>query len=275
MTFEEIKMAIKKNAKKTPGSSTAGANSKNSGKNVSKIRYFLFCIIVLLILSAIGGGIYLICQIPGELLYGNRRFVLRRAEVRNPGYWQGRDKELLKKIGIRPGAANIFAIDMKNVRERTIQISNIKKAEVRMVLPDKMIFYLEERTPLAKIGKDKLVDAEGIVFNASESLANSVNLPEITGDEQNTAMLKSSLRFIEAVNGTFYRVKINTINIKDTHLDVSLSHQQATSLRVLLPADGDSKDLLRKLETTIIDCQNRNREFSGVDLRNPDSGILL
>lgn len=268
-------MAIKKTANKNhPNAKASGGSAKSSGGKVSAGRLVLFCMFVLLVLAVLSGVIYLLCQIPGKLLYSNRRFMLRRVEIQNSGYWRERNDEFMRRCGIATGT-NLFSIDVKKLRQRTASIANVKNAEISVVLPDKLIFKLEERTPLARVERDRLVDSDGMMFKVSESAVEVGNLPLIIGNTADHAMLKKALQLIDTVNRNFHWLKLNTINIKESHLEVFLTHQQVRTLRVLFPADGDCKDLLRKLETTIVKCQSQGREFSGVDLRFPGSGILM
>ncbi|MBE6356448.1 MAG: FtsQ-type POTRA domain-containing protein [Lentisphaerae bacterium] len=268
-------MAIKNTAKKNPSSKkTTGGSAKNAETKVTAWRCFLFCLFLLLCLAVIGGIVYFVCQIPGKLIYGNERFQLRKVEIHDSEYWRNRGNELLGRVGV-PLRSNLFAIDVKNVRKRVSSIPNIKQVEVKISLPDKIILKLEERVPLARVGRDRVVDFDAVIFKAAESSVEISNLPVISGNVDEQAMLVKALQLIDAVNRNFYWIKISTIEIKESYLEVNLLHQQISSYRILLPVDGDFKDLLRKFETTIAERRSKGKEFSGVDLRFPGAGVLL
>ena len=82
--------------------SSSGAASGRRGRKFGIL--LLLAIPLLAILAAIFGARALY-----EVWFpGNEHLVLRRLEIASRGYWHGRENELLRRLGLRPGTA-LFA----------------------------------------------------------------------------------------------------------------------------------------------------------------------
>ncbi len=70
-------------------------------------------------------------------------------------------------IGIRVGES-IFAVDLARAREALAGVRWIKRAQIRRILPSRIVVTLEERRPLAQVslkGKYRWVDYQGYLLD--------------------------------------------------------------------------------------------------------------
>lgn len=155
---------------------------KKSGGRRGKLLIFAFLAMPLLL---IGGMVFGARALHSLWFSENERLVLRRLQVTSRGYWNGREAELMRRLGLKNGKA-LFAIDLRGLREKLERIPCVESARVYRVLPDTLNIEIAERIPRASLGapgSPLVADESAVVMTRAESLAGSGNLelPIITG----------------------------------------------------------------------------------------------
>lgn len=110
-------------------------------------------------------------QVAAALMYQNPMFALRTLDVSSDGRLT---PELLREYARVRQGENVFALDVRQVRENLLSVPLVRDAQVRRRFPDGLQVRVTERTPLARLrmpGTDLTlaVDVEGwtIVGDAS------------------------------------------------------------------------------------------------------------
>lgn len=116
----------------------------------------------------------------GEHLFSqNERFTITQIELTTNGTLPL--SNLREYAGVTEGQ-NLFAIDIQQIARNIERTPRVRSAEVRRVLPDKLVIRVQERTALARIaegatGLPMAVDREGYVLGPSAGRG----LPIISG----------------------------------------------------------------------------------------------
>ncbi|MBE6389549.1 MAG: FtsQ-type POTRA domain-containing protein [Lentisphaerae bacterium] len=261
-------MAVKKTTAKN-----SDAGEAVGGRVI--FRRLLFGISIFSCIALLGAGVWLICRLPDVLMYQNQRFEFKHPVIQSAGYWgrPGKQQELLDRIGLN-GKINIFGIDVGDVRKKVLNIDNIRDAEVQIVLPDTLIFRLEERIPLAYVGGDMVIDEDGERFGRTESVALDRELPFIVGyREDRSDKISEALKLIVTANRNCQALKIKKILVSNyDYLDVFLVYR-GRDLRVKFPLNKDYADLFNKLQSAVLHSYLNRENPSGFDLRYRDYAI--
>lgn len=89
---------------------------------------------------------------------------------------------------------NFYTISLNNTRLAFESLPWIRTALVKRVFPDQIEVYLQEHKPIAIWGQrndDKMIDAEGVIFDSSENDGEYEKLPQFMGpDAQSNLILK-------------------------------------------------------------------------------------
>ena len=120
-------------------------------------------------------------------------------------------EELKRTSGLAEGS-NIFAVELDRARQRLVSHAWIRNAQVRRVVPDRIIVEIEEYRPAALVSLDGvyLLDPSGEVFKRLQP-GERVDLPVITGitradvtqaPERTRERLKAALAAIDRVAAT-------------------------------------------------------------------------
>ncbi len=159
----------------------AGADAKKRGTG-SKILKFILALFLLLIIF--GGVWVLFLWLERAMFSKNPHFVLRGVETSSHGYWNGRNRMIEAELGLRLDRDNLFALDLKVLRQKLTAISNIKDASVERILPDLLRIQLEERIPRAMVqgGGDPVVVDDNTVIMPVDYYRSMLNtLPRVNG----------------------------------------------------------------------------------------------
>ncbi len=188
------------------------AKSKNSKRRLLRISLVLFTFLLI-----IASAVLLLWLTARGLFSRNQHFTIKRIVVKSPGWWNGREAEIIlalntreqdwpgKKVGevlriLRPnyrekeptanyiklGKTNLFGIRPKKIREKLEEIPSIDKAEVFRIIPDTLEVRIVERIPRAFLGNRKsrwVVDASGVVMDRNSCIDIDQSLPVIVGYE--------------------------------------------------------------------------------------------
>lgn len=170
---------------------------KNTKKNIKKVENpkknepmspekklilklaLIFVIFGTVLCTLIFGAIYLYKAVCSE----NSNYILRNIEVISNGYWSKKDKIAGNFLKLKIGKDNIFKLDLKAIKNKTMLLPGVKYCEVRRILPDTLQLEIIERVPRAKIAHHNsyLIDEEGIVLLKKYCMTSAGNLPLITG----------------------------------------------------------------------------------------------
>ncbi len=139
---------------------------------------------IVLVLAVLGAAGWLASVGTREALHmlfsGNSLFTIRRLDLSSDGRLT---PELLRQYaGVSPGD-NLFAVDVRRVRDDLSAVPVVKEVQVDRTLPDALSVRVVERTPLARLvmpvtGLQLAVDREGFVLGPGSA---SAALPLLTG----------------------------------------------------------------------------------------------
>jgi hypothetical protein len=194
------------------------------------------------------------------LFQNNPHFVLRHIVVKSSGYWNARDEEVKKILGIKKGENNLFNINVVKLKDELLRKKkySIENVDIDEKLPDTLIFNITERIPRALLYNRKselLVDNEAVLINKSYCIDIDSTLPIITGFKINGInasqslgkseipygrilfQLKPALELIELVNTSYPEFSVKVINLyNDNELAVFMVGPLNRSIiRVLFP----------------------------------------
>ena len=229
-------MAIRKNSGNGSGGGRRAA-SPVSGLGRGK-RMALFCLLLLLALALVAGMVLLLLRLPGSLTARNPRFTLKRIKVSSSGYWQGRDRELARRI--------------------SVGIQNVDSCEVLLVLPDTLELNLTERVPRAVLfasGGNTVVDEFGFQFKRGESSAAKHRLPVIYGFRAGVEMTRQmapALALIMTTIRDYPDISVEAVSVSSPYrMTVRLTYrgQRCTAI---FPLRQDYRFLLNTLQSSIL-----------------------
>lgn len=248
-------------------------NSK--GVVSEKKRKLLWCFLTALLCTVLFLLIWGAILIPGKLTSDNPRFNLRSHDVQGIGYWQKNSSELLRRVNITPGV-NVFTLNVGEIRKHLLGISNIESAEVQIVLPDMLIFRINERVPRAIVNKNFVIDENGKIFKRSESAAADRTLPVISGKRDKT-LYKEAVALIMTANRECRDIVIDKIDIKDEFsMTVWLTYRGDRQWKVIFPVAKESYSILfNKLQNAILHCALKRDNPVGFNLRYREYAIPI
>ena len=116
----------------------------------------------------------------------NPHFTLREVQVKSPGYWNGRDDEITRILGIRKGFNNLFEMDVIKLKKDLLDKKeySIENVEISEKLPDTILFQVHERIPRALLYNRKsnlLIDGNCVLINKTYCVNINSDIPIITG----------------------------------------------------------------------------------------------
>ena len=197
-------------------------------------------------------------RLPGSLTARNPRFTLKRIKVSSSGYWQGRDRELARRINVTAGTDNLFALDAGAIRRRVLGIQNVDSCEVLLVLPDTLELNLTERVPRAVLfasGGNTVVDEFGFQFKRGESSAAKHRLPVIYGFRAGVEMTRQmapALALIMTTIRDYPDISVEAVSVSSPYrMTVRLTYrgQRCTAI---FPLRQDYRFLLNTLQSSIL-----------------------
>jgi cell division protein FtsQ len=202
---------------------------------------------VALLLVAAGGVIWLlgrgVMSVRDALFVSNEHFTIREIEAVSTG--QLTPGHIKEYSGIVEGA-NLFALDLKTVRERLEVVPTIREVSIQRVLPSRLVLRVDERIPLARVAQGGSgfffsVDRDSHVLGLAGSKLR--NLPVIRGFSDRGITPGSVIRDAGAADALNLIsmldadpvgeiVNVSSIDVsKADYLDVSLGN----GVQVLMP----------------------------------------
>ena len=174
--------------------------------------------------------------------------LLVAAVITGAGYWAVQQKDVLpvKKIQVvsklkqvnQGELQNIIApmvdsgllgIDVEQIRADLEQIAWVDKADVRIVWPDGIRIQINEQAPIARWGKDALLNARGEVFTPKLEKGQFSNLAQLNGPKgQQRKVINQYLLFREVLQGRGIQIAAITL---DERRSWSIETGQGVKLR--------------------------------------------
>lgn len=146
---------------------------KTTARNKNKVgttrkKVFKLLLVMFLLSALVFGFVALFAWVERTLFSANPHFVLQGVDTNSIGYWNGRNREIESVLELKLNEHNLFAIDLRKIRKRLIEIPNIKDASVERILPDILRLQLEERIPRAEIaGSNFVIDNSTVIIPRS------------------------------------------------------------------------------------------------------------
>lgn len=158
-------------------------------------------------IRAAGAALTLACALAIGWLIGSPDFRLDQQRIEISGLAYTDAAAVRSTIGLaaedRP---NLFRLRTDQMARLLAGLPAVERAEVRAVLPDRLVIEVDERAPVMVVQRDGsgfLVDHEGVVLDAlAMGQAPAVALPEI--DDQRTGALAPAL----VVGQTLYEIDL-------------------------------------------------------------------
>lgn len=273
-------MALKDSSKVKNGEKQAqGKSGGMSATDVSgRHRKALLILAFLVLLIVLSAAVWLLLLIPGQLTVGNPRFNLKNVYVPGVGYWHNRGDELLSRLKIKKGT-NLFDLNAGEIRKKLLELPNVENAEVQLVLPDMIVFNINERVPRAAIDRIAVIDEHGVIFKRSESLAaDHRKLPQIVMRSGGRKSLQQeAVALIMTANRECKDIEIDRIILDNpSFMTVELTYRNDRQWVVKFPFTPDEfGSLFNKLQNAILHCALNRENPIGFDLRFKEYAIPL
>ena len=161
---------------------TVNARLRNRGSLWQRLLRNVLVFVLILVASAALARLGL-RQIEWLIFSGNDDYRLTNRVVRcdNPDL-----REYVEAQLPRPGKANLFEMDLDDVRGQIVRVPSVREATLWRRLPGTLEVTVAERIPMARLGerfeeeRGLVVDEDGVVF-AARSRSRALVLPSITG----------------------------------------------------------------------------------------------
>ena len=113
-------------------------------------------------------------------------------------------------------SGNFFSIDLDKARAAFESVPWVRQATLRRVWPDRLAVHLDEHHPVAlwqgEDGNERLVNAQGEVFEANVGDVEDEGLPEFSGPAGTSALMLSLYRRLQPVLAA-QRLAIETLQL--------------------------------------------------------------
>ena len=214
---------------------------------------------VLLVTVALAGIVWVVllgAKIIGQTLFSeNNRFLIKHLNITSDGRLQ---PEHIREYGHIDEGMNLFAIDLKQVRDDLASVPLVSSVSVRRELPDTLEITVSERIPAARLGEESTgyplaVDHGGFVLGPT---AVSQQLPSITGLQEKGLRpgaqvgdlgVKNALHVLELCDSPSFSRFLKIKNVDVSHpeyLEVSLLRGE----RILLSRENVDVKLAKLCE---------------------------
>ena len=182
--------------------------------------------------------------------------------------------EYLKSYAGVKEKANIFAVDSQGIKEKLLNLPQLKEVAVFRDLPDKLVIEVKEREPRAVIFLDDvyyLIDSKGWLLQVVDNLA-AQEKPVITGVEiekkenerlEVTSSLSKIMVFLKGLSDSSY-LKIEEITVSELGTVAFLEEGG----RVKLGEEFSPSKKAAIFASVYEDLKAKNLEIDYIDLRD-------
>lgn len=270
------------------------AGRKNSAVRSDRQKMWRAAGGVALFFIIMAGLFYGIAAIGDLLFTENPRFRLRHIQVNTIGFWKGRDDLLTQRIGLSTGS-NLFALNLRNLRQKLLDIPCIEDASVELNLPDRVCITLTERLPRAALDPARkwVVDENAVVMLGAESMGNKLRLPLISAGPTKVqpggivTKMRPGLELIMVALNNFPDIHLSNIVIRDDpdrhdHCRVIfyMQYRDWRQYRVIMPLHRKKNNrqeisgLLAKLQSAILNAEWKGDTRTKFDLSYSGQVVL-
>ena len=266
----------KKNSTKTTPVSHRGEREK-------LLRVLLAIVGVILAIAALFFALFGLRKV---LFTGNPRLVLRNVAVETNGYWENKEKILAPRLNLTPGE-NLFAINIRKVRQELQKIPNVESCEVVRVLPDQIKLKIVERVPRAVLKNPRspwVVDENGMVIPRHESLCMLQKnfLPVLHTDVkditpgQPVEELKPALDLIMLAVRSYPDIQIISVENPGNrkYLRFHMRYRRRKVCAVKMPVRNNMAFLLSALQSAILESESKGLPGRSFDLSYEGSVVV-
>ncbi len=202
-----------------------GGNTRSRAEGGSLKGTLLRILIWVTVLAVAVAVLWGIWHGSGLLLFTrNPFFTLNAIEVEaTPNLREEGVIQILEQIGVRKGAANLFQVDPRGIRERLEREVVVARAEVSRRLPDGLAIRIYERRPAAKLKcvPRLLVDGEGRILPYWETRGDAL-LPTITAIREPSRLSPGEIPEDKALLGAVEFLRKISARPEGVSYDVSL-----------------------------------------------------
>lgn len=262
--------------------------------------------VVFLLLLALS---FLLYFLKAQLFEENNHFTLKELRICRPdgfsqSFWNGeknrekRLRELRIELSILEGSTNLFTLEPARIREQLLKNHpEIRRVNVRRILPDQLEFEIYERLPIVNIGPeigstvriDRYLDEEGYVISSDR--CEPVVLPRVIdmsdrevgkakcGDMIRTDGIKLTLSFVGLIARSYPQLNVRVIKLDTLQSCIQSEVQYAGNIyTVLLPypvsEDKLQNDIMGRL-LPALKQQHLRRDFTSfIDLRFENQTVV-
>ncbi len=247
-------------------SKKARNNLRSRAKN--KVKVFLLKVTVkILVIAAVCGLIYTLKSAIRQVFFsGNPKFTLEDVHVELvKGNFT--EDQIKKKLPVKVGQANIYNVNLGDLRDHILTDPLVQEVEVRRILPGTIDLTIYGRTPIARLitREGRLIDAGAIVLEStSESVTPDLpiitGIPNLaryqTGEVLDNPMVEDAIKFLELKevipNGHWLNVHLIQLNKNYHEMRVYLNQAEELFIKqgalLILPTDGTNHALAKALE---------------------------
>jgi len=189
------------------------------------------------------------------------------------------DSQLTAIAGIERGACGL-GLNTEKIRSRLMKHPRIRSASVRRLLWKKLYITIEERTPVALVEADKIleIDEERVVFEPVHS-ALLPDLPVITGLSYRKIVLGDTLEGegIRHAMTLIEKLRDPEVNLLDQISEIHVESSGALILTavqsgtpIIVGSEAVTRKKLQAFRVAWADMQRKNLAPASVDLRFKD-----
>lgn len=228
-----------------------------------------------------------------SLFNQNAHFIIKRVFVRSGGWWDGKSEKVEELLSISPGSTNIFAVDLAEKRKELAKEPSIESVSISRVLPDTLLFEINERIPIAFLFKRqatnpndqvKVLDEHGMVMLEDSCINVDKELPVITGIRATRAevepgqKLKQVLPAIRLIDLAFKylpNMKILRISLSDPqYFNTSVYIPEYRKRYVLYLNRKKAEDNLHALTLLLKEIQKTRPDATIIDMRYEGQAVV-
>ena len=213
-------------------------------------------LLVTVVLAGIVWVVLLGAKLIGQSLFSeNDRFIIKHLNINSDGKLQ---PEHIREYAHVDEGMNLFAVDLKQVRDDLASVPIVSAVSVSRKLPDTLEITVSERVPAARLGEESTgyplaVDRGGFVLGPTSI---SQQLPSITGLQEKGLRpgaqvgdpgVKNALHVLELCDSPAYSrfLKIKNVDVSHTeYLEVQLQRGE----RILLSRENVDVKLTKLCE---------------------------
>ena len=111
---------------------------------------------------------------------------IRNIQIKNE--FRNLDKVSLQQALLKAIDGGFFSVDLNRLRDAALSAAWVAKAKVTRVWPDRLVVEVVEQTPIARWGKDALLNDRGEVFHPRKGVSKSLPL-QFNGDEDKAPIM--------------------------------------------------------------------------------------